>query len=354
MARPTESAIADVVMHALGAFDAGARVLVAGDATGQLATTLAQTRGTPVATWQRRAAPGASGGGSARAWPPVGPFDGAIVRLPKARAELEMTLHAVAAVTAPGAIVWLYGANDEGIKSAATTMERLLGPVATVDTRRHCRIVAAARPQTIEGHKSLLAAWRSTVMLDVGSGARDFATYPGVFAHGRIDEGTTQLLAHLPVVLDGKRVLDFGCGIGIIAAAVGTRSATATLTMLDADTVALEAARENLPAATAVCGASLSDAARHGPFDAIFSNPPIHDGRLEDHTVLAALIEQAPHHLRRGGILQIVVQRRVPATAMIRRAFGACEVVAQRGAFEVLRARHGGPRVNQDARRAES
>ncbi len=335
MPRPSERDIAAVMAGAVEDLPDDGRILIANDPTGVIAGELVRRAaglGTRLQSWRRRSP---ASGTECRPWPPDGPFAAAIVRLPKARAELDMTVHAVASVTEPSAPIWLYGANDEGIKSAVKPMAAVLGPVTTVDTRGHCRVLRAQRPETIAGLRPRLADWRMTVTLDLGTGDRTFVTYPGLFAAGRLDAGTRLLLDHLPPMAENASVLDFGSGMGVIAAAVAARHPGARLTLVDTDAVALEAARENMPGAA--LKTDLADIAGNS-LDVILSNPPIHDGKSEDHTALKRLVEVAPRLLRRGGVIGIVVQRRVAADRMLREALGGCSTVAEDGVFQVLRA----------------
>jgi 16S rRNA (guanine1207-N2)-methyltransferase len=72
-------------------------------------------------------------------------------------------------------------------------------------------------------------------------------------------------------------------------------------------------------------------------YDAILSNPPLHAGVAEDHGAMRRLIREAPSCLKAGGVLQLVVQRRVKAADMMREAFGDLDVVAEDGRYRVLR-----------------
>ena len=58
---------------------------------------------------------------------------------------LELYLHGAAGVLEPGSPIWLYGANDEGIRSAGKRLTSLFDDVTTIGTRRHCRIWLAYR-----------------------------------------------------------------------------------------------------------------------------------------------------------------------------------------------------------------
>jgi 16S rRNA (guanine1207-N2)-methyltransferase len=124
------------------------------------------------------------------------------------------------------------------------------------------------------------------------------------------------------------------------------------LDLLDNDSVALEAARENVPGAQLLLGTALADAGS-ARYDAILSNPPLHKGLVEDHAQLEQLIADAPAPLQPGGILQIVVQRRVPLDRLLAKPFATVTIAAENGRYRVWRAAgHGevgdqiGPRSN--------
>ena len=321
------------MIEALEDVEPGEAPLVVGEASGRLSAALAHP-GTEPRRWLRRA----GGDVTAAAWPPAGPFSAAFIRLPKAKDELRFLLDAASAAIPPTAPLVVFGANDEGIKSAAHVLEAFAEPVKTLATRRHCRVIAGERRREIPGLIGHLAGWRGEIAIDLGRGARRWATYPGLFARGQMDDGTRLLLASLPPIPPGARILDFAGGTGVIAAALGDRVADARIELIDADALAVLAARENVPNVQVFLGADLQCVATKR-YTMIISNPPVHQGVAEDRTVLDHLIATAPSLILAGGLLQIVVQRRIKAVAQLEAAFGNAEVVADDGRFTVLRAR---------------
>jgi 16S rRNA (guanine1207-N2)-methyltransferase len=251
-----------------------------------------------------------------------------------------MAAHACLSALSPGGRLVVYGGNDEGIRSAAVMIERLCGAVDTLATRGHGRVVAARRPADLSQLRVSLAAWRSTASLEIGGSTCPWVTYPGVFAAKRIDEGTALLIGVLPSLRAGARVLDYGCGSGVIGASAAAHTPAIALDLLDNDSVALEAARENVPGARLLLGATLADAGANR-YDVILSNPPLHKGLAEDHTQLEQLIAEAPAHLSAGGVLQVVVQRRVPLDRLLAARFGSVTIAAENGRFRVWRAERG-------------
>jgi 16S rRNA (guanine1207-N2)-methyltransferase len=307
------------------------RILLANQA-GALPSLLAE-RGLAVELWNRRL----GGEGRAEPWPPTGPFDLVLLRLPKAKDEQEMATHACLSVLAADGRLILYGGNDEGIRSAAAMLEELAGRVETLAARGHGRVVAAGRPPAGAGLRAPLAAWHRTVPLAIGGITRDWVTYPGLFAADRIDDGTALLLSALPALSPGASALDYGCGSGVIGAAVRAANPGLALDLLDNDAVALTAARENVRGARLILARRLGHAGKTA-YDAILSNPPLHRGIAEDHGELEQLIAEAPAHLNAGGLLQIVVQRRVPLDRLLAGHFAEVQIVAQDGRYRVWRA----------------
>ena len=117
-----------------------------------------------------------------------------------------------------------------------------------------------------------------------------------------------------------RAVLDFCSGSGVLAAAIRRRAPRARVTLLDADAVALAAARENLAGCDPPCAIVSSDGwsglAADETFDVIVSNPPVHLGLQPEFSVLAALVKGCAERLNPGGSCWFVAQRYVPVGAV--------------------------------------
>ena len=139
--------------------------------------------------------------------------------------------------------------------------------------------------------------------------------------------------------LRAARVLDYGCGSGVIGAAtlaqepsIVRRHAGQRYRRSGGGT------RERARRHARVAGTRVADAGCTA-YAAILSNPPLHQGATEDHTLLEQLVADAPSHLAPGGLLQIVVQRRLPLDRLLCRALRHADVVAENGRYRVWRAR---------------
>jgi 16S rRNA (guanine1207-N2)-methyltransferase len=248
-----------------------------------------------------------------------------------------------AAALAPNALLLVYGAKDEGAGSAAPLLEEVFDDVRTFATGGHCRVLIATTPRTGQPRRASLDSWRRESLLDFPGGSATWVSYPGVFAGGRLDSGTAMLLRNLPALRHGTRVLDFGCGSGVIGAAAGASGGNLRVDCLDVDAVALEAARENVPHARLILADGLSgigDVRYH----AILSNPPYHRGKAETLDAVDALIAGAGRVLVPGGHLVFVVQRRLPVEPLLEAAFPHVRALDGDGTFGVWDASTSPPR----------
>ena len=311
-----------------GAEAGNINTLVLGDPSPLLARALDDS-GHAVTRWHRSLTPGQL----CTPWPPAGPFHEVWVRMPRSSLEAAMLLHAAAARIANRGAVLLFGAGDEGIRSAARHFPEGTDPPRAVLIKRRCRVLVATR-QSPPPRPDGLDSWKTEALIDWGAGARPWTFYPGVFAHGRLDPATALLIDAVPNLPADARVLDFGAGTGIIGAAVLERAGPGTRAqLLDPDVISLAAAARNVPAATPILGSGIS--AVQGPFDLIASNPPIHAGSAQSLRTVALLAREAPGVLAEGGRLILVAQRRLPADQLLQHAFGSAETIADGGPFRV-------------------
>jgi 16S rRNA (guanine1207-N2)-methyltransferase len=287
-------------------------------------------RGLEAAIWSRRAL----GGRRATPWPPDGPFGTAALRIPRAKEELAMTLHGAAGALAPGGTILVYGAKDEGIGSVSRHLDPLFEGVETLAVGGHCRVLRGRLRGSLQADRGSLKDWRETGRLGYPSLTQTWVSYPGVFAHGHLDPGTRLLLDALPDLPGDRRILDYGCGSGVVGGVIKTRYPQVRLELLDVDAVALEAARENVPGCRLLLGDGLP-AVPGEPFDAIVSNPPFHRGKAEEPEMILRLIRGTPPHLNEKGGLVLVAQRRIPLEGAFREAFRRVGIRAEDGAFRV-------------------
>jgi len=293
-----------------------------------------QCRGMAVSRWNRRALDGLE----ATPWPAEGTFHLAALRLPRSKEELAMALHAAASVLFPGGTMLVYGAKDEGIGSAMTLLSSLFDESETLAVGGHCRVLMAIRKEDLGEVRGNLGSWRTVVDPNYAELGEAWVSYPGVFAHRRLDPGTRLLLDALPPLPPGASVLDYGCGSGVVGGVAAKRGEGLRLELLDVDALALYAARENVPGSNLLLSDGLP-AVGGGAYDAILSNPPFHRGKEADPEMIRVLIRGASSLLAPRGMLVFVTQRRMPVERDMRERFRDVAIVAEDSAYRVWQGR---------------
>ena len=138
----------------------------------------------------------------------------------------------------------------------------------------------------------------------------------GVFAQGRLDIGTAVLFRETEPPAPG-RLLDLGCGYGMIGLAVATAVPGAVVTGVDVNERALLLANENAAALGLADRfiAMLPDAVpAEATYDQIWSNPPIRIGKGALHALLLTWLPR----LAPGGRAVMVVGKNLGADSLQR------------------------------------
>lgn len=156
--------------------------------------------------------------------------------------------------------------------------------------------------------------------------ALQLETAPTLFSPRRADPGSLAMLSQLawppPERETPLRILDLGCGYGLVGLVLATALPTAEVLMTDVDPVAVACARRNaerlgLGQVQVQRSDGFDDIAARD-FDLILSNPPYHT----DFAIASRFIQGAWRHLRLGGQLYMVTKRREWYRRRITAVFG--------------------------------
>ena len=149
--------------------------------------------------------------------------------------------------------------------------------------------------------------WGRTLALTSGA---------GVFSRGHLDHATAVLFRETKPPESG-RVLDLGCGYGVIGLAIAAASPDTVVTGVDVNERALLLARENAVALglEARFTACLPDEVpADATYDEIWSNPPIRIGKAALHALLLSWLPR----LVPGGRAMMVVGKNLGADSLQR------------------------------------
>ncbi|OIN12413.1 16S rRNA (guanine(1207)-N(2))-methyltransferase RsmC [Oceanisphaera psychrotolerans] len=266
--------------------------------------------------------------------PGARPAAGLLLLMPKAKAEAEYLLAACLPLLAVGAPVFIAGDNKGGVKAAPKLLAPYCGQVNKLDSARRASLYQAEL--TTLPSPFILADWVNRYAMEEEQ--LQICTLPGVFSAGHLDSGSRLLLNSI-TTLKG-RVLDFGCGAGVIGASLLKRHPGLELECIDINALALEASRltlaENRLEGRVYASDGLSQV--NGKFDHIISNPPFHAGLKTFYHTTETLLSSAVDYLKPGGSLILVANAFLPYPELIEKSFGHCDTLAANGKFKIYRA----------------
>ncbi|NEC10694.1 methyltransferase [Streptomyces sp. SID7909] len=353
--RAWDAADAYLLQHLEEAVDVSGNVVVIGDRWGALSTVLAAHHPVQIsdsylgqrataANLERNGLPaGAVRLMSPRDTPPDR-VDVLLVRVPKSLALLEDQLHRIAPAVHAGTVVVGTGMVKEIHTSTLNLFERIIGPTRTSLAVRKARLIHCTPDPALPRTPS---PWplRYALPQDAGAAAgRTVTNHAGIFCADRLDIGTRFFLKHLPDRSGPDRVVDLGCGNGVLGLAAALANPDATVTFVDESYQAVASAeatfRDNAgpdDRARFVVGDGLAGA-EPGSADLVLNNPPFHSHQATTDATARTMFHGARRALRPGGELWVVANRHLGHHTTLRRVFGNCATVAGDPKFVVLRA----------------
>ncbi len=182
------------------------------------------------------------------------------------------------------------------------------------------------------------AKWKASVP---GVEPVEFTSVPGCFCHRRLDEGGLALAEVVSRELKekggaGLRLLDMGCGCGLVGFLVAKAVPGVSLVMVDSHSRAVEAANVNAANLGVPAEVILSDngtpARMDGTFDVFVGNPPYYS----DYRIADVFLETAKRALKPGGVCYTVCKNAAGLEPVQRRYFPDVGTTKRRG-YAVLK-----------------
>ena len=136
---------------------------------------------------------------------------------------------------------------------------------------------------------------------------------------------------------DSLRVLDLGCGYGVIGIVVKAMHPTIQVTGIDINPRAVELAKENAKRNHVEMKTYVGDGLTNikQTFDTILTNPPIRAGK----SVIYSLFRDSYVHLNEGGKLVVVIRKQQGANSAkqeLETIYGNCEIRTKEKGYWIL------------------
>ena len=264
-----------------------------------------------------------------------------VLRLPRSLEQLEQWAALIAAYAADDVLVLAGGRIKHMTLSMNEALGKFFTQVEASLAEQKSRVLRARGPKKQAALDALTSWPKSEYHADVDLMV---CAQGGAFAGISIDIGTYDLLAVLDRVSgqQGMRIIDFGCGTGVLAAQISKLRPTATVIASDQSAAAVESAKATMEAnnlsdrVTVVRDDGLSSQ-EDSSADLILFNPPFHSGAAVHAGTSLRLFAEAGRVLKPGGELWVVANRHLSYKPALRKLVGETREVRRTPKFTVTK-----------------
>lgn len=232
----------------------------------------------------------------------------------------------------PNSLIYIAGENAGGGKSAGNLLKPA-GESIKLDLARKCSLFMAQ-------YQKPFPQWKDSEPINVDACGFKFKLYqdPAVFSQGRLDEGTAMLLYALCEAEQTQNALDLGCGCGIVGMCL-KRLGHLKITASDISAQALYLSCKNakLNDIDGIIYRSADMLKALDSYDLIAVNPPFHRGIATTIAPTLRMIQEAPAHLNKGGVMYMVANGHLPYEKYLKDSFNNVSIVKENPRYKVYK-----------------
>ncbi|TYK67278.1 methyltransferase [Colwellia echini] len=184
--------------------------------------------------------------------------------------------------------------------------------------------------------------WSLTHKSAIDNSSREFtiSNHANVYAREKLDIGARYFIENLPTIAPNTKVIDLGCGNGVLGLTVLADQPQAQVQFIDESCMAIASAKlnieTNLPEVIDQCEFTLNDCLSDiegGTVDLILCNPPFHQNTATTDHIAWQMFKDSHRVLKKGGELRIIGNRQLAYHIKLQRLFGNEKLVASNDKF---------------------
>ena len=269
---------------------------------------------------------------------PEGEYDFIFIKIPKSLAFLEDNLIRIKPLISSTTKVIAAGMVKTIHTSTLKLFEKYIGSTKTSLAKKKARLIFCSPDGSINTVKS---PYPKNYNLE---GTKYIiVNHANVFSRESLDIGTRFFLKHIPKSEKYKKIIDLGCGNGIVGIMAADKNPDAEILFIDESFMAVESAKESFNLAF--------DESREAQFrvndcltglennsaDLILNNPPFHQDNAIGDEIAWRMFKQSRDVLKQKGELWVIGNRHLGYHVKLKKLFGNYETIASNKKFIILK-----------------
>jgi len=241
--------------------------------------------------------------------------------------------------------LFIAAARAKDIHSSTLKLfEKYIGDTTTSLAVKKARLVFCKKNQMAEFNNPFPTVW------PLENTHFTISNHANVFAREQLDLGARFFLQHLPKVKSNARVIDLGCGNGVIGLSLLANQAVSVqnsmlVTFIDESYMAVASAKDNiennLPNLSTQCKFINNDCLTNivsESTDLILCNPPFHQQQAVTDHIAWQMFKDSYRVLKKDGELRIIGNRQLGYHVKLQRLFSKTTLIASNKKFVVISA----------------
>ena len=226
--------------------------------------------------------------------------------------------------------------------STLKVFEKHLGTTKTSLAVKKARLVFCQFDNKQVHQSPFPTVWSLAHISTNDSPSRDLtiSNHANVYAREKLDIGARYFIENLPKVAAHTKVIDLGCGNGVIGLTVLVNQPKAHVQFIDESSMAMASAKHNImtniPEMIDQCEFTLNDSLTDiegGSVDLILCNPPFHQNTATTDHIAWQMFKDSHRVLKKGGELRIIGNQKLAYHIKLQRLFGNETLIASNDKF---------------------
>jgi len=262
-------------------------------------------------------------------------FDYVFIRTPKHNSLLEFQLNTITSHINLDTVIVATGMTKEIHNSTTTLFENIIGPTKTSLAKKKARLVYP-NPLNIKENESPI---NSVVEYKIEEYEITSYGFAGVFSREKLDIGSRVLLKHLPETTEKQKLMDLGCGAGILGTIAAKQNPSLNVSFSDESFLAIESAKMTFEKNTSQTAnyfiTDVLEGVEDRDFDHILCNPPFHQQNVQTLSIANKMFRQSARKLKSNGELRVVANRHLKYRPMLNQYFKRVKIISDDPKFVV-------------------